>query len=73
MHRKIMLLSHNLTMRGSDVESVWIPPSGLSGEAWLMNDARKNNAALAQPYNEEKWSSKFRIDSMKHKPKEIAI
>ena len=62
--RKIMLLSHTLTMRGSDVASFgWIPPSGLGDsmtDRWMNTgmDAQKN-VTLAHPYHEGKWCSKF--------------
>ena len=64
---KIMLLSHYLTMRGSDVagldefqpvvkEITW-PTDGRMTDG--RTDARKNNVALAPPLHEGKWCSKF--------------
>ena len=64
---KILLLSHYLTMRGSDVagldefqpvvkEITW-PTDGRTTDG--RTDARKNNVALAPPLHEGKWCSKF--------------
>ena len=53
---KIMLLSHTLAMRGSDVASLVEFRSVVWDENGLMHgrtDARKNNVALAHLYHEE--------------------
>ena len=59
MHRKIMLLSHTLTVRESDVASlvefcpvvqeeiVW----RADGQMYGRMDTLKNNVALAHPYH----------------------
>ena len=60
-HGKIILLSHTLTMSGSDEASLVDSPSGLGVDSvmdrWM--DAQKNNVAFAHPYHEGKWCSKF--------------
>ena len=59
-HGKIVLLSQTLSMRGRDVASLVEFRSVVKEEiAWQTNrrttnartDARKNNVALAHPYN----------------------
>ena len=59
-HRYIMLVSHTLTMRGSDVASlVEFCPCGLGEmDGRRMHgrtDVRKINVSLAHPYHEGKW------------------
>ena len=61
---KMMLLSHILTMRGSDVASlIEFRPVVKEEIEWRTDgrttDARKNNVTLAQPYHKGKWCSKF--------------
>ena len=69
MHRKIMLLLHTFTMRGSDVASLTeFYPVVYEEIEWHTNErmtdawtdrCMENNVALAHPYQEAKWCSKF--------------